>query len=539
MTDLARTLPSLISEIASGPDRDRAAIADDTGGRLSYGDLAARAVAFGRGLQAVGVDRGDVVGLLAPNSAEWIVALLGAQIAGACVAAYHTWVKARDLDFLLRHSEPRVLVMAANVGEHDLFEPVSELMPEVGTSRPGAWRSDRFPSLRAIVVIGSAERAPIGVVTGEELVRAGEHRTEPLPECDPDEPGVVLYTSGSTAEPKGVPLQQGAMVRNGFEIGERMRLRKDDKVWLGSPLFWSFGVANALASTFTHQATLVVQNKFNAPAAARQVAAEGCTATYLLPAIAYAFAQVPDIRSYLSTVRTGLTIGRPEEVELVVESLGIHGICNIYGSTETYGNCCVTPCDAPLELRLRSQGPPLPGFEIRILDEATGEAVEAGQPGAVHVRGRITPGYLKSPDLNRQTFTSDGWYRSGDVGVLDSNGWFSFVTRDTDMIKTNGINVSPAEVEEFIATSPDVAQVVVVGAPDLLRDQVIVAFVKPVPGAELAPETVVRRCREQLAAYKVPHAVHLVEDIPLTATGKLSRKLLVEMLHDLEPANGG
>lgn len=539
MDEGLHSLPGLVLEIASGSHRDRTAMADDRGRRLTYAELAGRAASFGRGLRGVGVSPGDVVGVLAPNSTDWVVSLVGAQMAGACVAAFHTWVKAYDLEFLLRHSEAKVLVMAANVGGHDLMAPVLELVPELADARPGGWTSERFPSLRSIVLLGADESAPEGVFLAQDLVLSGELRNEPMTECDPGDTAVVLYTSGSTAEPKGVPLLHGDMLRNGFEIGERMQLRPEDKVWLGSPLFWSFGAANALVATFTHQASLVVQEKFSATAAARQIAEEACTAAYLLPAMAYALLQVPDIRSYLATVRTGLTIGRREEIEMVADSLGIEGICNIYGSTETYGNCCVTPCDSPLELRLRSQGPPLPGFEIRIVDESTGADLDAGRPGAVYVRGRITPGYLKAEELNQATFTSDGWYRSGDVGMLDANGYFSFLTRNTDMIKTNGINVSPAEVEEFIAKSPDVAQVVVVGAPDPVRDQVIVAFVKAAPGSSLKAEDVLRRCREKLAAYKVPHAVHVVEEIPLTATGKLSRKLLLEQLDALVRVNGG
>lgn len=536
---VAPTLPGLVVKHATGQAADRPAVVDDAGGSLTYRELAQRSTNFSKGLQGLGVRPGDVVGLLAPNSVDWVASMLGSQMAGATVAAYHTWVKAHELDFLLRHSEAKVLIVAPNVGEHDLLAPLLELLPQLGSRGRGEWASSVYPRLKAVVVLGDGRSLPIGTIRIVDLISSGGTGGEPLIDPDPAQAAVVLYTSGSTADPKGVPLLHGDMAENGFQIGERMRLRPDDKVWLGSPLFWSFGSANALSATLTHAATLVMQHKFSAPLAAQQIRNQSCTVTYLLPAMAYALVDLPDVRSLFSTVRTGLTIGRREEIEMVVTRLGIDGICNIYGSTETYGNCCVTPCDAPLELRLRSQGPPLPGFELRVVDESSGRELEAGETGSVYVRGRITPGYLKAADLNRETFTPDGWYRSGDTGFLDANGYFTFVTRETDMIKTNGINVSPAEVEEFIATDPNVAEVVVVGAPDPLKDQVIVAFVKPTPGCSVIPEDVIRRCREKLAAYKAPQSVHVVEEIPLTATGKLSRKLLLQLLPGRRPAAAG
>ncbi|MDE3205453.1 MAG: acyl--CoA ligase [Acidobacteriota bacterium] len=529
---LAPTLAGLVRRYAAdGEATQRTAIVDDQGTRLTYGELAERAEAFGGALARIGVGKGDTVGLLAPNSAGWVVSLVGAGLSGATVAAFHTWVKERDLEFLLGHSEAKVLVMAATVGERSLLDPLLALVPEIVEGTPGDWSSARFPHLEAVIVLGEGAPGVAGLLPVDEFLRSGGEDAA-VGEPETDATAVVLYTSGSTADPKGVPLLQGHLVENGFEIGERMGLTPDDRVWLGSPLFWSFGAANALVATFTHQATLVVQEKFDAAAAVRQVADEVCTAAYLLPAMTYALLAVPGVREAFATVGKGLTIGRSEEVMMVVDGLGVDGVCNIYGSTETYGNCCVTPSDAPLDIRLRSQGPPLAGFEIRIVEEESGQALEAGQPGQVQVRGRVTPGYLKAPELNRATFTEDGWYRTGDVGVLDDHGYFHFVTRDSDMIKTNGINVSPAEIEAFVAGLPGVAEVVVVGAPDPRRDQRIVAFVRAVPGVALDPETVLERCRNELASYKVPHAVQVVETIPLTATGKLSRRLLLDLLPD-------
>ena len=525
---LPRTVWDLCRENA-GSVGDHEAVIDDRGGRLTYQSLYEDAVSLGHGLQDIGVEVGQTVALLAPNSVEWVVSAVAVHSAGAKVAAFHTWVKAHDLDFLLAHSEATTLIVASHVGAQSLLEPVRSLLPQVWESHIDRWESARYPSLRRIVLLGGD--TPPGAhhwssVLAKGRSRPGRHAPGPVG----DDVAFILYTSGSTADPKGVPLLHGDMIDNGFHIGERMGLSDSDRVWLGSPLFWSFGSANAMIAAFTHRAALVLQEKFDAPAAAVQIAEEGCTAAYLLPALAHAFAKVQGVEQALRTLRTGLTIGRPDEVGSVASTLGVSEICNVYGSTETYGNCCVTPHEMPLEKRIRCQGPPLPGMEVRIVDPASEKVLPVGSTGAVEVRGRITPGYCKASELNAKTFTDDGWYRTGDIGRLDEDGYFTFVTRDSDMIKTSGINVSPTEVEAFILEDPAVAEAVVVGAPDPTRGEVVVAFVRPAEGASLEAAEMLARCRRELAGYKVPRVVHVVEAMPQTATGKLSRKQLREML---------
>lgn len=517
------TLPGLIDALAASQG-DRPAVVFE-GHRTSYAELAERSRRVAAALQGLGAGRDGAVGLLAPNSADWLVLTVGAVRAGAQVHVFNTWVKPGELDYLLRASRVEVLVSTAGFASNDILGALTGLIPEARLDAPGGWSSDRFPHLRTVAILG--EECPVG----------GFHRWGPLAEqagplrVDHSRPAdaLVVYTSGSTRFPKAVPLTQSAMIENGYAIGTRMHLSRDDRVWLGSPLFWSYGIANAAMATFTHGACLVLENRFDARRAAETMRRERCTAAYLLPAMVESLrSDARDIVAKLDHLRTGLTIGRPDELKCIADELGITSICNIYGSTEVYGNCCVTDADDPIEVRMVSQGLPLPGVEIRVVDQESGDVVPRSLPGHLQVRGRVMPGYLPVVDGEQvpDPITGDGWYDTGDTALIREDGRLVFVGRHSEMIKVSGINVSPAEIEAHLRTHPAVARAAVVAAPDPQRDEVPIAFVVtsgPTSEAELT-----EHCRRALSSYKMPARVVLVSALPLTSTGKLARKALLD-----------
>lgn len=536
----SRTLHDLLQEQADA-HQDRTAVVHRTGS-VTYGGLRDRAEQVRRALQRSGVRRRDRVGLLVTNRVEWIESCFGATAAGATVHALNTWVTERELDHLLGQADCTLLVLLAQHGRNTYLEDLRRLVPEVWEAEPGQWRSSRYPSLRTVVVLDGA--APRGAVEyerwlegpGDEglLSAEGLPPTEGLPSAV--DTAVVLYTSGSTARPKAVPLLHYGMVENGFHIGDRMGLSGADRVWLASPLFWSFGCANALMATFTHGAMLVLQEQFRPAEALDLMQDQECTAAYLLPTLTRALLDTDGFdASRLSTLRTGLTIGTSDDVRLAAETLGVQGICNVYGSTETYGNCCVTPHTMALAERLVCQGPPLPGVRLQILDPVTCEPVPTGEVGEIYVTGYVTPGYL-GQEAGTGPFTEDGWYRTGDLGRLDARGRLHYAARASDMIKTSGINVAPAEVEEFLLTLDGVAQVAVVGAPDPARGEIVVAFVVPEQGRQLGEQEIIEACRGSLATYKVPARVAVVDELPKTGTGKLHRVKLREQVMQSVPS---
>ena len=513
----ARTLIELVREQAEL--RPQAMALACAQGRFSYRDLADRAVKVAGALQASGVKHGDRVGLLLGNCVEWLDVCLGAGAVGATAVPLSTWSTRSELAFLLPDAKLSVLVASPRFGDHDFAASLAALQ-----DTPGVPTADRIWLLGRSAASLACYEDIINNAPVFELLPPGQAASA-------GDDALVLYTSGSTSAPKAVPLAHFAVIENAFNIGERQGLTSQDRVLLSSPLFWAFGSANALPATFSHGATLVLMEKFDAALALQTIAREQCTAIYTLPAMSAAMAHHPSYnRQQLTSLRTGVTIGSPEEFLFAVDKLGIAGLCNIYGATETCGNCAVTWHHWPAQRRAYSQGPPLPGQEMRFVDEATGAIVPKGTPGLAEVRGYTTRGYSgDSSAQNTKAFTADGFYRTGDMGLLNADGDFVFVGRVSEMIKRAGINVSPAEVEAVLRRHLSVKDAAVVGVPDAARGERIFAYVVPNAASEFDVNTLLRHCATESSKYKMPDHIEACTSLPLTVTGKLQRNELKQM----------
>jgi fatty-acyl-CoA synthase len=513
----ARTLNELVREQALAFPQATALVC--TQGRFSYHDLAQRASKVAGALQAAGVKRGERVGLLLGNCVEWLDVCLGAGAVGATVVPLSTWSTRSELAFLLPDAKLSVLVASRRFGDHDFASSLAALQGTAGV-----------PTADQIWLLGSGDT---GLASYENLIKNAP-KFEPLPSGQAASAGddaLVLYTSGSTSAPKAVPLRHFAVVENAFNIGERQGLTSQDRVLLSSPLFWAFGSANALPATFSHGATLVLMEKFDAALALQTIERERCTAIYTLPAMSAAMAHHPSYdKQKLTSLRTGVTIGSPEEFLFAVDKLGITELCNIYGATETCGNCAVTWHHWSLQRRAYCQGPPLPGQELRFVDEATGAVLPDGAPGLAEVRGYTTQGYSgTSAAQNSKSFTADGYYRTGDMGVLNADGDFVFVGRVSEMIKRAGINVSPAEIEAVLRRHPSVKEAAVVGVPDAARGERIFAYVVATPAFDFDAKVLLAHCATEASKYKMPDHIEACASLPLTVTGKLQRNELKQM----------
>lgn len=473
-----------------------------------------------KGLLSIGATRGDRIAILMGNRAEWLIAYFATMTIGAEVVALNTMATARELAYQLSHAEVTVIVFEPQYRDRDFVAVLGEVQNEHGL--------DPLPKFLPV------DTGPAGAVTFEELPELGtrigdDTLTAAQSAIRPEDTACILYTSGSTALPKGVPLHHWAMIDNAWSIGERQHLTPDDRLWLGVALFWSYGCVNALFALMTHGGTIVLQHHFEPGEALRLIERERCTVFYGTAAMSRPMLEHPErLERDLSSLRTGTTIGTPEQVQLVVD-LGAQEICNVYGLTEAFGNSCVIDADQPLARRLVSSGPALDGVEIRIADVETGANMAPGEMGEIRLRGHLMKGYLNDPIRTAEAFDREGYLRTGDLGMLDEEGNLTYRGRLKEMVKTGGINVAPAEIEAVYSQYEEIEEIYVTGIPDDRLDEALAAVVVCAnePPTEAA---LVAFGREALAGYKVPRHYRFVkaEDLPLTTTGKLQRNRLAD-----------
>ncbi|WP_051444080.1 class I adenylate-forming enzyme family protein [Afipia sp. P52-10] len=516
----SRTIPTLLAEISARyPDRP-ALVSGDL--RWNYSELRYYVKGYAKGLTALGVARGSRVAVLMGNRPEWIVAALAICSLGAIMVAVNTWLTVRELRYVLEHSDTDTLIFTPRFLRSDFAAMLNEI-----TANPAA-----LPKLKQTIHVGQAgcgESIAFNTLPWLGRKISDAEIGETFCQVQANDVAYLLYTSGSTAAPKGVQIHHEGLIANVWAIGERMHVTTADRLWLAISLFWGFGCENALFNALTHGACLVLQEHFDAAEALRLIEQERCTLLYATPNIVKALHAHPDrAQRNLSSLRSGGTFGTSDQMKLAIE-LGAHEICHIYGLTEVYGNCHVTDCrHDPVDKRLTSVGRPLPGFTQRIVDPETLKPRSVGEVGEILLKGHVTSGYYKDPQRTQLAFTADGFFRTGDLGFVDEEGFLYFRGRLKEMIKSGGINVSPAEIEDILSSHPAIEAAYVVGIPDAEKDEVIGAVII---GKKVDADELKAFCRERLATYKIPHKFCFVSerDLPLTTTGKLQRARLAEL----------
>ena len=509
--------------LLAGTSGSRSAVVFN-GETLSYAELETQCLRFATALDAAGIEPGARVAALLPNGIEWLVAYLGTAASGRVFVGLNTWFTGPDLAYVLGKCEAQLLVATGRFRSHDYDAAIREALGP-GATVAGTVASGALPALRAIISVGETAAA---TATWAEFLASGSGG-EPRYQAAPDDPALIVFTSGSTGLPKGVPLLHQALLRNGEYIGGRQHVSADDRLWLCSPLFFSYGCANALMVTLAHGCTLLLQDVFEPAAAAALLEAEAATVYYATTNMTYALRDELAARPRRLALRTGTAIGTPAQLRTAMELAP--RICNIYGMTETYGNCAVTDADDPAEVRLSTQGQPLPGHTITIVDPDTERELGTGELGEIRVGGLVTPGYWNDRERTAASFDAAGRLRTGDLGRLDAAGRVVWESRLGDLIKTAGVNVSAAEVERVLEQDGRIRQVYVVGIPDEARGENIAAAVQPADD-RLTADDVVEFARARLASYKVPRLVELrpAGDFPVTSTGKVSRRDLARQL---------
>ncbi|MEP9382961.1 AMP-binding protein [Nocardioides cheoyonin] len=524
-----QTFGDAVDDVASRCSSAPAIVDDD--GHHSWAQLRDVADALARSFLALGVCRGDYLAGLLRNRARWVACCLAASKVGAVFVPLNTWYKPRELAWTLRHTGAVGLIAEPRFLGHDWVADLEEIEPTLRTAERGAIQGAELPDLRWLAWTEGAHGAGW---SWDELLAIGHSvqdadRAARQAEAAGSDPLLVLYTSGSTGNPKGVVLAQGPLLENGRGIGDRRDVRPGDRVWLGSPFFYGLASANALPVVLTHDATLVVQDRFDEERALSLIEGEACRVFYGMSNMIRRIYEAPTYsRDRVASLERGSAgIEVPERRLLLVE-MGVSGATNSYGSTELCGNSLMGEVDDPLELKLTTAGRPLPGFEAQVVDPDTLQPLGVGEVGLLRMRGHSAVGYLHDSEATAAAWDGAGWYSTGDLGSVDRENRFRWRSRLKEMVKTGGINVSPAEIELLLQGHPAVREAYVVGVPDASRGEVPVAFVVADDG--VTEQELRGYVRSVAANFKVPAQVFLrrSDQIFRTASGKPGRPALKE-----------
>lgn len=503
--------------------------------RMTYAEADARSAALAKGLLASGVGKATHVGLLAPNGPAWVVAWLAATRVGALVALLNTYGKSRELGHTLRHGDvAHLLTVASHLG-HDYLGRLEEAAPGLVDQRHEHLLLASHPYLRSVWTWGtgrSGDRPWCGGV--DDLVARGSAVPDRIlaeveAEVHPSDPMIMVFSSGSTADPKAVVHTQGATIRHAHNLNQMRDLRPDDVIYTPMPLFWVGGLSFALVAAMHAGASLVFDERFEPGATLALLERERVTQVLGWPHMGKALADHPSARARdLSSLRPGAATALPTPEQRQPPGPRATSL----GMTETLGPHTFEQ-DVPLPAdKAGSFGRPVPGVEHRVVDPETHGDVPPGEVGEVWVRGYpVMLGLHKHERAD--TFTADGWYRTGDAGRFDEDGHLFFSGRLGDVVKTSGMNVTPREVEAALEEQPEVALAIVTGIDHPDRGQDVVAAVALNPGASLEPAVVRQRLRAELAAYKVPRHVAVFAsqaDLPQLDSGKVDRRRLAQVL---------
>lgn len=510
--EAAPTIPRLV--FAAAERFGDAAALEDGAIRLTFGELAAEGLRSARGFIAAGLAPGDRVGIWAPNLAEWVLAAIGLQMAGGVLVTLNTRFKAAEAGYVLRKSGAKlVFTLPGFLGEDTVAAVRGQELPDL--ARIVGFRGDAAGAQSFEDFVAAGERIP------EEEALARAHAVAA------DDPSDFIFTSGTTGKPKAVVTAHGQNLRAFAAWTEVVGLREGDRYLIVNPFFHSFGYKAGWMSAIMRGATILPHQVFDVPIVLERVANERVSVLPGPPTLYQSILAFPERDEYdLSSLRLAVTGAAAIPVELIHrmrDELGFETIITGYGLTEACGIVSMCRYDDDPETIATTSGRAIPGIEVRCVD-ADGKEVARGEPGEVVVRGyNVMRGYFDDETETRKTIDANGWLHTGDVAVMDERGYLRITDRIKDMYINGGFNVYPAEVENLLYDSGRFAQVAVIGVPDERAGEVGMAFVVPAPGESLTPQEVIAWSRENMANYKAPRFVEIVDELPMNSSGKVMK----------------
>ncbi len=552
---LGATIPEHFAAVVQRFPEQEAVVSLPQGRRLSYRELARAVEELAAGLLGIGFQRGDRIGIWSTNNIEWLLLQLATARIGVLLVNMNPAYRVRELAYALQRSEVQGLFFIPHFRSSDYVQMLLELMPELERTEAAAFASKDFPLLRRLVVYdpvdaGRSARPRPGFTTWQEVLAAGQDVSGAQldvasAELDCDDAINIQYTSGTTGFPKAVLLSHHNILNNAWSSARAMGFSERDRLGVPVPFYHCFGMVLANLLCLSVGACLVLPcEHFDALAVLKAIARERCTAVHGVPTMFIAQLEHPEFASFdLSSLRTGIMAGAPCPPALmrrVMQDMHCAEILIGYGETEASPLTHLTSPDDSMERRVETVGTNLPHQEVKVVDLASRQTLPTGSVGEICFRGyHIMKGYYGDPEATARAVDANGWLASGDLGSMDADGYMRITGRLKEMIIRGGENIYPREIEDFLFTHPQVAEVAVFGVPDDFYGEEVMAWLQLHSGESATEEEIRAFCKGHIAHFKIPRYIWFVEEFPMTVTGKLQKFRMREMaIEQLQAGQG-
>lgn len=541
MSLLQKTVGEIVREQAQYYPNEEAYVYPEHNIRKTYKEFDEETDELAKAFIGMGIAAGEHVAIWSDNKRQWLLSQFATGKMGAVLVTVNTNYQAKELEYLLSQSESTTIIIDERYRDTSYIDIIRAICPEVDEHQNGIITSKKLPHLKRVILM--TEKEVSGMFTWSSFIDhakkvSDDELEERLSSLHPDDVINMQYTSGTTGFPKGVMLTHRNIVNNGKIIGDFMKLTEADRVCVPVPLFHCFGCVLGTLAAVTHGSTLVMIERFNAGVVLQAVQDEKCTALLGVPTMFIAELNHPEFDQFdTSTLRTGIMAGSTCPIEVmrrVIDDLGINEITICYGQTESSPVITQTKTDDPIEKRVSTVGKPHPYVEVKIVDPLTGEEVPVGKPGELCTRGyHVMKGYYNNAEATREAIDEDGWLHTGDIAIMDEDGYIDITGRIRDVVIRGGENIYPREVEEFLYTHPAISDVQVVGVPDPKYGEELMAWVILKEGTEVSEKDIQEFCKGNISHYKIPRYIKFTQDYPMTASGKIMKFKLREMANSI------